>query len=209
MKKQLHGKSKRIMAMYVRVSTVSQNEAGQRAALQHWLDGNGVGKNDVEWFIDKESGDTMNRPEFERLQGAVFESRVHSVVVWKLDRLSRSLRDGLTTLCNWCDSGLRVVSVTQQIDFSGTIGKMIASVLFGVAEMEQETRRERQMAGIAVAKKNGVYFGRKPGTTKGSPEQAKKLRDQGYKIHEIKEFLGVSTNTVYLYLRKMNTKADK
>ena len=53
--------------------------------------------------------------------------------------------------------GVRLVSVTQQLDFAGPAGKMITSVLFAVAEMEQQTRRERQAAGIAVAKRNGVY----------------------------------------------------
>lgn len=160
--------------------------------------------NEAVWFVDKESGDTLKRPAFELLQKEIFEGRIHTVVVWRLDRLSRNLRDGLTTLCDWCDRGLRVVSVTQQIDFSGTIGKMIASVLFGVAEMEQETRRERQIAGIAEAKRKGVYLGRKAGTTKHCPLQAQKLRDQGYTVREIELFLGVSTNTVYQYLRKAN-----
>ena len=56
--------------------------------------------------------------------------------------------------------------MTQQLDFAGPAGKMIASVLFAVAEMEQQTRRERQAAGIAVAKRNGVYQGRKAGSLK-------------------------------------------
>ena len=63
------------------------------------------------------------------------------MVLWKLDRLSRNLRDGLNVLIDWCDRGLRVVSTTQQIDFNGSLGKMLAAVLLGVAEMEQETRR--------------------------------------------------------------------
>ena len=71
-------------------------------------------------------------------------------------QLSRSLRDGINVLWEWCDKGLRVVSVTQQINFNGTVGKMMAAVLLGIAEMEQETRRERQAAGIAVAKKAGI-----------------------------------------------------
>ena len=81
---------------------------------------------------------------FERLQRSIFNGQVKTVVIWKLDRLSRKMRDGINVLCEWCDRGVRVVSVTQQIDLSGTVGKMIAAVLLGVAEMEQETRRERE-----------------------------------------------------------------
>lgn len=109
------------------------------------------------------------------------------------------LRDGITTLCEWCDRGLRVVSVTQQIDFNGTISKMIASVLFAVAEMEQETRRERQAAGIAVARDEGKYKGRKAGTTKAKPERARELREKGFNDGEIAKALGVSRRTVIRY----------
>ena len=132
-------------AVYVRVSTASQNEEGQRREIQKWLDANG-GITKVRWFVDKESGDTLERPQFEQLQKLIFNGVVNSVVVWKLDRLSRSLRDGIATLCSWCDKGIRVVSTSQQIDFNGTVGKMIASILFAIAEIEQETRRERQAA---------------------------------------------------------------
>ena len=105
-------------------------------------------------------------------------------------------------LCDWCDKGLRVVSVTQQIDFNGTVGKMLAAVLLGIAEMEQETRRERQAAGIAVAKKAGKYRGRQVGTTKAAPERAKNLREQGLSAEEIAKSMGVSRNTVFVYFRK-------
>jgi len=137
----------------------------QRREIQKWLKGNRI--TGARWYVDHETGDNLDRPDFERLQKDVFMRDVQTVVVWKLDRFSRTIRDGLTTLCGWCDRGLRVVSVTQQIDFNGSIGKMIAAVLFGVAEMEQQNLRERQAAGIAAAKERGVYIGRVPGTTRG------------------------------------------
>jgi DNA invertase Pin-like site-specific DNA recombinase len=126
-----------------------------------------------------------------------------AVVVYKLDRLSRTVRDGLAVLCEWCDRGLRVVSVTQQIDFNGTVGKMIAAVLLGIAEMEQETRRERQAAGIAVAKAQGKYKGRKPSTTKVKPQRARKLREKGLSMDEIATALNVTRMTVYRYLKEV------
>lgn len=195
--------STKIVTAYVRVSTVGQNEAGQRAEIDHWLTGNGIAAAGVRWFVDKgKSGDNLKRPAFERLQAAVFAGEVGTIVTYKLDRLSRSLRDGINVLCEWCDKGLRVVSVTQQIDFNGTIGKMLAAVLLGIGQMEQETRRERQAAGIAVAKKAGKYRGRKPGTTKATPERAWSLRNKGLNVEEIAKSLGVSRNTVFVYLRK-------
>jgi DNA invertase Pin-like site-specific DNA recombinase len=187
-----------MFAVYVRVSTIGQNEAGQRREIQRWLDGNGI--TDVRWFVDKATGDNLNRPAFEKMQSAIFHGEVKTVVIWKLDRLSRSLRDGIAVLCDWCDRGMRVVSVTQQIDFNGTIGKMVASVLLGVAEMEQQTRKERQKAGIEAAKERGVYIGRKQGTTNGKPQRARELREKGLTHNEIAESLGVSRRTVFRYL---------
>jgi len=190
-----------LTAIYVRVSTVSQNEAGQRREIESWLAGNTHGN--VRWFIDKESGDNLDRPQFEALQRAIFDGQVKTVVVWKLDRLSRSVRDGINTLCEWCDRGIRVVSVTQQIDFAGAAGKLIASVLFAVAEMEQETRRERQAAGIEAAKERGVYLGRLPGATKAGVDtgRAVTLREQGLTQEEIASALGVSISSVRRYLK--------
>ena len=187
-------------AVYIRVSTAGQNEEGQRREIDRWLRGNGV--DNAEWYLDKETGDNLDRPAFKRLQTAIFSGEVQTVVCWKLDRLSRSMRDGINTLCEWCDRGLRVVSVTQQIDFNGTVGKMIAGVLFAVAEMEQETRRERQRVGIEAAQERGVYRGRRQGTVKANPVRARQLRERGLRVHEISEALGVSTRTVWRYLRQ-------
>jgi len=190
-------------AVYIRVSTVGQNEQGQRREVQRWLTGNGI--QDAIWFVDKETGDNLNRPGFEKLQRDIFDGKVKTVVVWKLDRLSRSLKDGITVLCDWCDKGIRVVSVTQQIDFNGAVGKLIAAVLFAVAQMEQETRRERQAIGIAAAKeRGGVYLGRKKGAVKlgVDPGRAAELRQQGLTHAEIAKAIGVSISSVRRYLRQ-------
>lgn len=188
------------IACYIRVSTRRQKNDSQEAELTKWLEGNGIGAGQVEWYRDKETGKTFDRPEFLRLQRDIFDGKVRSVVVWKLDRLSRRLRDGVVLLSEWCEKGLRIVVVTQQIDLSGPVGRMIAAVLLGLAEIELEYRRERQQAGIEVARKKGVYRGRKKGTTKGTPERAVELREKGLSSREIATSLGVGERTVYRYL---------
>lgn len=190
----------RTTACYIRVSTVGQNAAGQRREIMRWLEGNGIAAAQVQWYLDKATGDHLERPGFEQLQADIFRGEIRTVVIWRLDRLSRTIRDGLLTLCDWCDRGLRIVSVSQQIDFNGTIGKMIASVLFGVAEMEQETRRDRQRAGIAAARARGVYRGRQQGTTKATQERASELRAKGLKLDEVATALGISRRTAQRYL---------
>jgi DNA invertase Pin-like site-specific DNA recombinase len=186
-------------AVYCRVSTTGQNLAGQRAEIERWLSGNGI--RDAKWFEDKATGTNLQRPAFAKLEKAIFNGEVKTVVVYKLDRLSRSLHEGINVLAKWCEKGLRVVSVTQQIDFNGVTGKMLAAVLLGVAEMEQETRRERQAAGIKAAKNRGVYLGRKSGTLKASPQRAVELRAKGNTDDEIAKALDVSRRTVQRYLR--------
>ncbi len=187
-------------AIYVRVSTSSQNEEGQRREIQKWLNANSI--TNVRWFIDIDSGDHLERPQFEKLQKLIFDGVVDSVVVYKLDRLSRKLRDGINTLCEWCEKGVRVVSTSQQIDFNGTVGKMIASILFAIAEIEQETRRERQAAGIAVAKERGVYKGRQKGQRNPRVDisKVKSLREKGRTHKEISKLMDVSISSVRRYL---------
>ena len=187
------------VAVYVRVSTVGQNQASQRREINRWLEGNGI--KDPLVFLDKGySRDNLDRPAFRELQTAVFNGEVDTIVVYKLDRISGKMAEGLQVLTDWLEKGIRFVSVSQQFDFSGTVGKMIAGLLFGISEMEQETRRERQQAGIAAARERGVYKGRKAGSTKAKPARARELSDRGLSHGEIAEAMGVSRRTVIRYL---------
>lgn len=190
------------IAAYVRVSSKRQKDDAQRAEIQKWLDANGIDPKQVEWYADKETGRTMNRPEFDRLQKDIFNGKTKCVILWKLDRLSRRLKDGVTTLADWAERGLKIVVVTQQLEFNGAVGRTLAALLMGLSEIEWEYRKERQQAGIAVAKKKNIYKGRKAGTTKGKPDRAKELKTKGLNAAEIATALGVSERTVFRYLDK-------
>ena len=186
------------IGVYIRVSSQSQKSDSQRAEIQQWL--NKHGYKDVQWFEDVETSGTLNRRAFNALNEAVFSGDVKMIVVWKLDRIARSMKDGINMLTSWCEAGVRVVSITQQIDLSGTIGHVVAGVLFGIADIEKQHIKERQAAGIKVAKEKGVYTGRKAGTTKAKPERARELKGQGLKIEEIAQALNISKRTVSNYL---------
>ena len=192
-----------MIACYLRVSSHSQHTGSQKADVERWLLGQGHDPQHVRWFEDKETGATLDRPAFEELKAAIFHGEVKTVAVWKLDRLSRRQRDGINILADWCEAGVRVVSVTQQLDLSGPIGRTVAGVLFGIAEIELEHSKERQAAGIAAAKARGVYskHGRKRGSTKAEPRRAHELRSRGLKPPEIANALGVSRSVVYEYLK--------
>ena len=188
------------IACYCRVSTRQQKNDSQESEIKKWLDGNGIDPTQVKWYMDHETGKTLERPQFKQLQKDIFDGKVKSVIVWKLDRLSRRLRDGVNLLADWCERGLKIVVITQQIELNGPVGRMIAAVMLGLAEIELEYRRERQMAGIEVARKKGKFTGRQKGTTKAKPQRAKELKNQGLTIPEIANAMGTSVRTVWRYL---------
>lgn len=189
-----------MIACYCRVSTRRQKTDSQKADILRWLTGNPLQAATIQWFEDVESGTTLKRPAFDRMQQAIFAGTVKTVVVWKLDRISRRQREGVNLLADWCERGVRVVVITQQLDLSGAVGRLVASVLFGLAEIEHEYRRERQAAGIAVAKRKGQYRGRVKGTTKAQPARARMLYERGFTVAEIRSALQISPRTVYRYL---------
>jgi len=190
-----------MIGVYIRVSSHSQKSDSQHAEIQRWLEAHGHALDTVQWFEDKETGATLHRSGLIRLQEAIFAGTVNMVVVWKLDRIARSMREGINTLSRWCEYGVRVVSITQQIDLSGTVGHLVAGVLFAIAEIELQHVKERQAVGIALAKQRGVYKGRKHGATKTNPKRARELRDKGMTLPEIAHALNVDKRTVSRYLK--------
>jgi DNA invertase Pin-like site-specific DNA recombinase len=189
-----------MMACYCRVSTRRQKVDSQKADIQRWLMGQAVPSTTIQWFEDVDSGTTLARPAFDRMQQGIFLGTITTVVVWKLDRISRRQREGINLLAEWCERGVRVVVITQQLDLSGAVGCLVAGVLFGLAEIEYEYRQERQAAGIAVAKRQGRYHGRAKGTTKAQPARARLLHARGCTVEEIRQALQISRRTVYRYL---------
>lgn len=189
-----------MIAAYLRVSTTDQNTRSQRAEIEKYLKTNGISKETVTWYEDQETGTTLRRPEFDRLRGDIFAGKVKTVIIWKLDRLSRNLRDGVNVLADWAEKGLKIIVVTQQLELNGVIGRTIAALLLGLAEIEHVHIKERQKAGIAAAKARGAYRGRQPGSRKASPERARVLKAKGNKPAEIAAALGISKRTVLRYL---------
>jgi DNA invertase Pin-like site-specific DNA recombinase len=150
------------VAVYLRVSTLDQEKgiASQEHAIQQYLENYRI--ENAQFYRDRLSGATTDRPEFEKLQRDIFMGKVKTVICWKLDRLSRSMRDGINILADWLSGEISVVSVSQQLDFSGPMGQMIAGVLFAIAQMERENLRENTKRGLAAAKARGVKLGKRP-----------------------------------------------
>ena len=192
------------VAAYVRVSTDCQNEASQKREILKWITGNGIKPSSVTWYIDKANGSDLKRPAFEQMQKDIFNGAIKTVVIYKLDRLSRSMSDGVKVLADWGEKKVRLVCTSQQFDFSGVIGELIAAIMFAMAKWEKQNIKERQAAGIAVAKERGAYRGRLPGAVKAGvkPDRAIKLRSKCLENAEIAKIMGVSTRTVIRYLQR-------
>ena len=186
-------------AVYVRVSTFDQEKGilSQEKALKDYVKAQGM--ENVKWYRDRVSGASLERPAFERLQKDIFNGKVGAVVCWKLDRLSRSLQDGINVLCDWCKRGIRIVAVSQQLDFNGTVGQLIASVLFAVAQMERQNISENTKRGIAAARERGVKLGKRP---KLFASEIIPLQKKGMTIAQIAAKLGKSRQAIYDALKR-------
>ena len=137
---------------YVRVSTVEQNEARQIEALK---------KYDIEkWFTEKVSGKDTNRPQLQQM--LEFAREGDTIYVHDFTRLARSTKDLLDIVEYLKSKGIHLVSNKESIDTSTPTGKLMLTFLAGIAEFERENLLERQREGIAIAKENGKYKGRKP-----------------------------------------------
>lgn len=136
---------------YVRVSTVEQNEARQVEGLK---------KYDIEkWFMEKVSGKDTNRPQLKALLDYVREG--DTVYIHDFSRLARSTKDLLEIVETLNAKGVHLVSNHENIDTSTPTGKLMLTMIGAIAEFERMNLLERQREGIAVAKAEGKYKGRK------------------------------------------------
>ena len=148
---------------YARVSTDHQDTAAQVAALQ------AAGCERI--FREKASGGRWERPQFLRLLNQLRAGDV--VVVWKLDRLSRSLRDMLTIMEQLAEAGAGFRSLTETIDTTTPAGRMMMQMVGACAEFERAMLRERTQAGVDAARQQDRVGGRRP---KLSPQQQSEIR---------------------------------
>jgi DNA invertase Pin-like site-specific DNA recombinase len=178
---------------YTRVSKQEQNEALQRDALKE------VGCE--KYFGDKMTGSKFERKGLEEL--LAFVRPGDTVVVWKLDRLGRSLKDLIETLNLFKDQRVDFISLTEKIDTTTPGGKLIFHVMGALAEFERDLIRERTNAGLAAARARGRVGGRpKKLTTNGKVALARQLfADPNQSISEICSTLEISRSTLYRYVR--------
>ena len=137
---------------YIRISTTDQNTARQEVLMRE------LGVEQV--FIDRMSGKSRDRPELKRMMHFVREG--DTVIVESISRFARNTRDLLELVEQLTAKSVEFVSKKEAIDTTTPTGKFMLTVFGAVAELEREYILQRQKEGIAIAKENGGYKGRKP-----------------------------------------------
>jgi DNA invertase Pin-like site-specific DNA recombinase len=156
---------------YARVSTSEQETATQAAALK------AAGCERI--YREKASGGRWDRPELHRLLDQLRKGDV--LVVWKLDRLSRSLRDVLTIMERLAEAKAGFRSLTEAIDTTTAAGRMMMQMVGAFAEFERAMLRERTKAGLDAARKEGRIGGRRPKLSDQQQAEIRKMITRGGK----------------------------
>jgi len=175
---------------YRRVSSLDQNEGRQLDDIE--LD---------RVFTDKASGKNTDRPQFQEMMRFVREG--DTVYVHSMDRLARNLDDLRKTVRSFIGKGITVMFVKEKLTFNNQdspMSNLLLSVMGAFAEFERELIKERQKEGIALAKKRGVYKGRKKTLDDDQIRELKiRLEITGNKSAIAREF-GICRQTLYTYI---------
>ena len=176
---------------YCRVSTADQNLSLQKDELTKF----GCSK----IYEDVASGAKATRT---GLEAAIdFAREGDTLVIWKLDRLGRSLRDLIEIVNRLERNGVSFVCITQNIDTRTPNGKLFFHIFGALSEYERELIRERTKAGLTAARARGRKGGRKPAMNEEQIEQARAMMDNPkLKVKSILKTLGVSKATLYKYV---------
>ncbi len=158
-------------------------------------------------FRDKLSGAKSIRPGLEKLYENIREG--DTVIVWRLDRLGRSLKDLIEIINKFQSKGVTFKSITENIDTTTASGELIFHIFCSLAQFERRLIKERINAGIAAAKARGKIVGRKKGLSKEAEKKAflasALYTKNEWSTTEICNHLNISRATLYKYLKLQNT----
>lgn len=184
---------------YARVSTVGQAHDGNSLEGQEkLLKEEGCEK----VFIDTFTGTKIDRPEFTKLLNLLKEG--DTLVVCKLDRISRSASAGIKLVDDLLNRGVRIHILNMGIMDNTPNGKLIRNIFFSFAEFERDMIVERTREGKAIARtKEGFKEGR-PGKDKELLEKAYEMKKNGLDLKEIRKATGVSKSTLYRYIKSVS-----
>ena len=150
-------------------------------------------------FTDTASGAVKKRPELTRCLESLRAG--DTLVVWKLDRLGRSLSHLVAVLSDLQGKGVAFLSLTEAIDTESAAGRLLGHMLAALAEFERTLIVERTQAGLKAAKKRGIKLGRRPSLSDDQRKHARELLDKGESPAMIAKLLNVCRATLYNSLK--------
>lgn len=191
---------------YIRVSTIEQNTIRQDKAIVDYLKAKGLPTNYIS-YIDKASGKNMNRPQ---LQAMLQDLKSDDIVIVKsLDRLSRSTKDLLNIVDVITNKNATLLVIDKNIDTSDNYGKFFITILGALAELERTTIVNRVREGVAIAKEEGKYKGRKQGSIKLHGAELKQfIKDykSGINKKRLSEIYNVPRTTIYRWIKTLQDR---
>ena len=177
---------------YARVSTLEQNPDLQRDALERA----GCGK----VIVDQVSGTVAARPGLDKIKELLRPG--DTLVVWRLDRLGRSLQDLISWASYLEDNGVALQSLKETIDTATSTGKLTFHLFGALAEFERNLIRERTQAGLAAARARGRLGGRPKALDADKRQFAVELyHEKKLTVAKICAMMGISKPTLYTYVR--------
>jgi len=189
-------------AIYARVSTVDQKVDAQEVELRSYFERRGWTVAEEAIFRDTMSGSATSRPDWDKLMQAVRCGKVDCIVVYKLDRIGRSLVHLALILDEFARLHVPLICTSQGIDTSedNPIGRLQLGVLMAVAEFERSLIRERTKAGLAAARARGAKIGR-PDRTAIFREEIRRMRGEGASYRRIGQRLGIAASSACRFCR--------
>ena len=182
---------KKRVALYARVSSEQQDTELQIRELTEFAASKGWEVYRV--YEEKITGTTANRPQLKQMLVDMQAGRFSLVLVWKLDRFARSLKDLLSLLETLQNCRVDFISMKDHIDLTTPAGRLMAHLIGAFAEFEASLIRERVRAGLANAKKKGRKLGRRK---ERDDEAIRQLRSVGLSIRQIATKLGIAKGSV-------------
>ena len=194
------------VVLYLRVSTEGQTTENQRLAIHDYVSRQDGWKVTAEYEDVGVSGAKHDRQGLDALKADAAKRKFDAVVVWKFDRMARSVSHLLETLALFQRYHIDFASVTEAVDTSTAAGRMLLTFLGAVGEFERSLTVERVRCGLARAKANGQALGRpRRGFDLG---RALELRSQGLGYKQVAKALGVPRTTLFRYLKAIPKPAD-
>jgi DNA invertase Pin-like site-specific DNA recombinase len=182
---------------YLRVSTQHQSTDLQRVELESYIRARGWV--DIKFYEDQATGTNGNRPGLKSLMSDVRNRKIDIVISWKMCRLFRSLKDLVSTLEEFRQLGVDYISYKDQLDMSSPSGRLMTHLLGAFSEFEASLIKERVLAGLANAKRNGIKLGR---PRQIDLETVLEYRRSGLSLSEVAERLKVTKGAVSKTLSK-------